>query len=189
MKYLLILFLIVFASCGRQFHFSPTSTVPSDTSFVYTLPYPPGKTKLLVQGYNSQFSHRGRLGYDFKMKTGSPVTATRDGIVVALREDHTKGGVNRKYYGQANSVTVRHADGTQAFYGHLKYDGVVVSVGDSVHTGQLLAYSGSTGYSAFPHLHFMVWWPAAVGRKQVPVRFHTRKGTMYLRPGHWYKAV
>src|SRR6476620_4737091 len=84
-------------SCGKQFHFAASQTV-ADTSYIYTLPYPEGKSKLLVQGYNSQFSHRGRLGYDFKMKQGSPVTAARDGVVVSTEESFTKGGVNKKYF-------------------------------------------------------------------------------------------
>jgi murein DD-endopeptidase MepM/ murein hydrolase activator NlpD len=82
---------------------------------------------------------------------------------------------------------VRHSDGSQAFYGHLKYNGVLVNVGDTVRTGQIIALSGSTGYSALPHLHFMVWGPTPQGRSQIPSRFATSKGILYLRPGSWYK--
>ena len=182
-----IVFLLV--SCGRQFHFTSSKEADTDTSYIYTLPYPKGKNLLLVQGYNSSFSHRGRLGLDFKMRSGSPVTAARDGIVVGTQENFTKGGINKKYYHKANYVIVRHSDGTQAYYGHLHHNGVAVAVGDTVHIGQVLAYSGSTGYSLFPHLHFMVWQPAATSRKQVPTRFRTQKGDQYLRPGHWYTPV
>lgn len=179
---------LLFFSCGRQFRFATREAANKDTSYIYTLPYPEGASHLLVQGYNSQFSHRGRLGLDFKMKRGSPVTAARSGVIAALQESHTKGGINKKYYGQANSVTVQHSDGSRAFYGHLQHNGVLVNVGDTVRQGQVIAHSGSTGYSAFPHLHFSLWQPSASGRRRMlPARFHTKKGVQYLRPGRWYK--
>src|SRR6476620_3636107 len=151
-----VLLIFFFSSCGRQYHMAKSEAEDTDSSYVYTLPYPEGTNRLLIQGYNSWFSHKGRLGLDFKMPKGSPVTAARAGVVVRVQESYTKGGVHRKYYGKANSVVIRHDDGTQALYGHLKHNGALVQVGDTIRQGQLIAYSGSTGYSAFPHLHFSV---------------------------------
>ena len=173
-------------ACGRQFHL-PASQRSSDSSYVYALPYPRGEKHLMIQGYNSWLSHKGRLALDFKMKKGSQVTAARDGIVVSIQENFSEGGVHRKYYRKANSVVIRHADGSQAFYGHLQFEGALVNVGDTVRTGQVIALSGSTGYSALPHLHFVVWGPTPQGRRQLPTRFSTSKGVLYLRPGRWYK--
>jgi len=185
----LALMVILVSSCGRQYHMAAGEHADTDSSFVYTLPFPEGNKHLLVQGYNSWFSHKGRLGLDFKMKKGSPITAARGGVVVRVQEGFTKGGIHRKYYGKANSVIIRHEDGTQALYGHLKHNGALVQVGDTVRQGQLIAYSGSTGYSAFPHLHFSVWGPSPNGRRLLlPTRFHTRSGIKYLKPGKWYKA-
>src|SRR5687768_14112038 len=107
MKYPVYLVIIVLAtSCGRQFHL-PKSHVGPDTSYVYSLPYPEGKKRLLIQGYNSWLSHRGRLGLDFKMKKGSQVTAAREGIVTSVQENFTDGGVHKKFYRKANSVVIR----------------------------------------------------------------------------------
>jgi len=184
-----VLLAFLFASCGRQYHMAAGENADTDSSFVYTLPYPEGNKHLLIQGYNSWFSHKARLGLDFKMRKGSPITAARAGVVVRVQEGFTKGGVNKKYYGKANSVVIRHDDGSQALYGHLKQNGAVVNVGDTIQQGQLIAYSGSTGYSAFPHLHFSVWNATPNGRRQLlPTRFHTRKGIKYLKPGKTYKA-
>jgi murein DD-endopeptidase MepM/ murein hydrolase activator NlpD len=190
MKTLLVSILFVFLfSCGTQYRFATREAAAADSSYVYALPFPEGKSHLVVQGYNSRFSHRGRLGLDFKMKKGSPVAAARSGVVAALQESNTRGGIKRKYYRQANSVTVRHSDGTLSFYGHLQHNGVDVNIGDTVQQGQVIARSGSTGYSLFPHLHFSVWQPSATGRRMLlPVRFNTRKGIRYLRPGRWYRA-
>ena len=176
-------------SCGKQFRFATHAEAVADSSYIYALPYPQAKSLLLIQGYNSRFSHRGRLGLDFKMKQGSPVLAARSGVVVAIEESATRGGAKKKYLHKGNYVMIRHSDGTQAYYGHLQHNGADVNVGDSVQTGQLIAHSGSTGYSAFPHLHFIVWRPGAAGRRQVPTRFRTKKGILYLRAGHWYKAA
>jgi len=190
MKVFLLLFLTIFLfSCGKQFRFATSAEAAADTSYIYALPYPKGKTHLLVQGYNSRFSHRGRLGLDFKMKAGSPITAVRSGVVVGVEQSNTKGGPSRKYFSMANYVTVRHSDGSIANYGHLQHNGVVVKKGDTVQQGQVIAHSGSTGYSALPHLHLSLWLPTAAGRKPLPARFRTRKGALYLRVGHWYKSL
>lgn len=178
--------LFILSSCGVQYH-SPRSMPGTDTSYVYALPYKNDRSHLLIQGYNSWFSHRGRLALDFKMKKGSEVTAARPGVVVRVEQSFTKGGVNKKYYRKANHVTILHSDGSQAYYGHLQHNGALVHVGDTVQQGQVIAKSGSTGYSAFPHLHLIVWGPVpGGGRSQLPIRFRTRKGVGYLKPGKWY---
>ncbi len=181
---------IIFSSCGVQHHFVSNKEAKDDTSYVYSLPYPKGVSYLMVQGYKSQFSHRGRLSLDFKMKRGSPVTAARNGVVVRVEESFSTGGVNKKYLRKANQVIILHSDGSQAYYGHVQQNGVVVNVGDVVKAGQVIAKSGSTGFSAFPHLHFIVWGPTpGGGRSQLPTRFNTKKGIKYLRPGRWYTAL
>ncbi|MFN2440862.1 MAG: M23 family metallopeptidase [Chitinophagaceae bacterium] len=189
MRLIGFLFIIFFSSCGVQHHFVSTKEAKDDSSYVYALPYPKGVSHLMIQGYKSQFSHRGRLSLDFKMKKGSPVTAARDGIVVRLEEGFSKGGANKKYSRKANQVVILHNDGSQAYYGHIQQNGVLVNIGDSVKVGQVIAKSGSTGFSAFPHLHFVVWGPTPSGGRSLPTRFLTKKGIRYLRPGRWYRAL
>lgn len=173
-------------SCGVQHRLSRTEAA-NDSSFVYRLPYEQHKSRFILQGYNSIFSHKHQLALDIKMKKGSPVLAARSGVVVRLEEGFRRGGVSKKYFRKANMVVVRHSDGSQAYYGHLLHNGVLVNAGDTVQQGQVIARSGSTGYSALPHLHFIVWGPSPKGRSQLPTRFHTQKGVRYLRPGRWYK--
>lgn len=54
----------------------------------------------------------------------------------------------------ANYVKLRHSDGKQTWYWHLKKNSVAVSVGQRVDCGQMLGLVGSSGISATPHLHF-----------------------------------
>ncbi len=161
--------------------------VREDTSFVYSLPWEKGKKHLLVQAYLSSFSHKGEIALDFKMKKGTKICAARAGVVVALREDSDRGGLKPEYLSDGNYLIIRHADGSHANYWHLQQNGVLVNIGEAVEEGQVIARSGNTGYSAFPHLHFEVTGGLGVGRGQVPTRFRTRKGDRYLRPLRWYR--
>jgi murein DD-endopeptidase MepM/ murein hydrolase activator NlpD len=158
-----------------------------DTSYVYTLPYRKGGSHLVVQGYYSAFSHRNRVAIDFKMKRGTQITAAREGIVVRATDTNNKGGLKAGYRQYANLVVIEHPDKTRAGYWHLQQNGVLVNVGDTVKTGQVIALSGKTGYSAFPHLHFLVWTNNNNSWQNLPTRFLTKKGPRYLRPFRWYR--
>ncbi|RYZ30678.1 MAG: M23 family metallopeptidase [Chitinophagaceae bacterium] len=156
---------------------------------VYTLPFEKGKTVFVVQGYESLFSHSGDYAIDFKVKEGTRIVAARDGVVVFAREDNINGGITRKYVGKGNGITIKHDDGTYAHYWHLQHNGALVSVGDSVLQGQVIGLSGSTGFSAFPHLHFEVTRQSRISRDDFPVLFLTQKGAKFLQPLRWYKAL
>lgn len=183
-----LILLIVLSSCGIQHRFASSNEAKTDDSYIYTLPYPKGKSYLMIQGYESQLSHKGWLGLDFKMKKGSLIAAARNGVVVRVVEEYKKGGISKKHLSGANQVIIRHNDGSQAIYGHLQYNGALVNMGDTVQAGQVIAKAGSTGYSAISHLHFSVWTTAQSRRLQQPTRFRTKKGVLYLQPGRWYKA-
>ena len=160
-----------------------------DNTYIYALPWQKGKSHLLVQAYMSQMSHKGEYALDFKMRKGSKVCAARSGVVVDIREDSRKGGLKPKYLSEGNHIIIRHEDGSYGNYWHLKYNGVLVNLGDSVLQGQWIGLSGNTGYSAFPHLHFEVTNEYGAGYHQIPTRFKTRKGTRYLKPLKWYKSI
>ena len=84
-------------------------------------------------------------------------------------------------------VVIQHEDGTRAGYWHLQQNGVLVNVGDTIKQGQPIALSGKTGYSAIPHLHFLVWTNKNGQWQQIPTRFRTAGGNKYLRPFRSYK--
>lgn len=153
------------------------------------LPWQQGKRFLLIQGWQSVFSYKNEIAQDFKMKVGTPVHAARKGVVVQVKSDGKKAGLQHKYLGEGNNVVIRHYDSTFAGYWHLKHKSVFVNVGDTVCTGDRIALSGHAGYSAFPHLHFMVFKYKNGRRKTIPIRYKTVAGVRHIRPGRRYKSV
>ncbi len=161
--------------------------IKDDSSFIYHLPFEENKSHLLVQGYFSKYTHRNRAALDFKMKKGTNICAVRDGVVIRVKEDGDRGGGNVKYRSYGNVIVIQHDDNTRSGYWHLQYNGAFVNVGDTVKAGQVIGLSGKTGYTYFPHLHFIVWRSDGIGQwKQVGTRFQTNKGIRYLRPLRFY---
>ncbi len=161
--------------------------IKDDSSFVYQLPYESDGSHLLVQGYFSRYSHRNRAALDFKMKRGTKVLAARTGVVIRVKEDGNKGGWNKKYRPFGNLIVIQHGDSSRAGYWHLQFNGALVNVGDTVKQGQVIGLSGKTGYTLFPHLHFIAWRSSRNGQwRQVATRFQTSKGIRYLRPFRFY---
>ncbi|HRE37875.1 MAG TPA: M23 family metallopeptidase [Chitinophagaceae bacterium] len=194
MKFLLLVFILLMVGCSvsknplrKEVKLLQKGILKDDTSYVYALPFPERKKYRVIQGYFSRFTHKERAALDFNMKKGDTITAARDGIVVRAKEDGKKGGLNRKYRSEGNNIVIQHADGSRAGYWHLQHNGVLVNIGDTVKKGQPIALSGKTGYAFVPHLHFLVWRSGGGQWQQVPTRFQTSKGIMYLRSWRKYK--
>ena len=152
-----------------------------DDAYPYRLPYGERVTFPVIQGYGAHLSHRGveRYTVDFAMPIGTPVYATRDGVV-ALAEDSHEVGCWREECGRlANFIVLLHSDGTTGEYFHLLHGSVQVRIGEHVTRGALLAFSGNTGYTTAPHLHFGVYRTGPDGHTQsLAVRFATRAGVI-----------
>lgn len=192
MRYLIVIQLLLLTVSAtaqlsdREVRNLKSGRTVDDTSYIYSLPFPAGTKHLLIQGSNSKFSHKDELAFDFKMKSGSKVCAARAGKVIQTRSDSNKGGLKQENLSDGNYIIIQHEDGSMAQYWHLQYASVFVNVNDIVQQGQVIGLSGNTGYSAFPHLHFQVFDNDG---KNILVRFSTKKGIFYLRPGKFYKAV
>ena len=164
--------------------------VPDD--YVYSLPYAPGTTRRITQGYNGKYSHQGSNKYaiDWQMPQGTPVYAARGGLVVKVKDDSDLGGGDIKFDPFNNYVLIRHEDGTLGHYCHLKKGGVKVHPGQIVKTGDMIALSGSTGFSSGPHLHFCVFMTKdGKQRVSIPVKFRIANGdAITLVEGKKYRA-
>ncbi|MEE9439237.1 MAG: M23 family metallopeptidase, partial [Saprospiraceae bacterium] len=145
------------------------------------------KSYRIDQGYNGRFSHHGDNALDFNLAIGDKVMAARGGTVVKLEQVNNKTCKSPSCKQYNNYLTIYHDDGTFADYVHLKYNGVLVNVGDHVKKGDLIAYSGNTGWSTGPHLHFMVY-TYKDGQNTIKTKFATHsKNAVYLEEGKVYK--
>lgn len=192
MRFGCLLFLLALTSCAvvqNNEFITRADVLMGDHFYVYSLPFEKGRSYLVVQGYESLFSHKDDYAIDFKMKPGTKVLAARDGVVAFARESNSAGGMSRRYVGKGNGISIRHSDGTYAHYWHLQHNGALVNVGDTVQQGQWIGLSGSTGFSAFPHLHFEVTRQPRISREDFPVLFLTEKGAKFLQPFRLYKAL
>lgn len=161
-----------------------------DGTFIYMLPYEIGTSQFYVQGWHSKLSHEGEYSMDFKMEIGTNICAARSGEVVACVDSFSEGGLDEALLNKGNHVIILHDDSTYAGYWHLNPNSLEISKGDHVLKGQVLGQSGHTGYSAFPHLHFMVFTYTSSGSKQTrPARFSSESGPRYLKPGSSYKCT
>jgi murein DD-endopeptidase MepM/ murein hydrolase activator NlpD len=85
-------------------------------------------------------------GLDFRVPTGTPVSAVNAGTVILARP----------LYFEGNCIVLDHGQGLLTLYLHLSE--FQVKEGDHVAKGQLIALSGGTGRATGPHLHLAVRW-------------------------------
>lgn len=88
---------------------------------------------------------RHHNGIDIAIREGTPITAVAPGVVVysGLRS------------GYGNTVLIEHENGMVTLYGHNSR--LAVSAGQPVDSSTVIAFSGNTGRSTGPHLHFEAW--------------------------------
>lgn len=166
------------------YHMGHPDVIDIDEDYLYALPFEKGQSYMIGQTWGGRATHYTPDSYyavDFQLATGEPVHAAREGQVVKVIDWFTKEG-GAELSAAANEVVVIHEDGTIASYVHLKYKGAVVEAGEMVERGQLLGYSGSTGYSTGPHLHFVV---RRDDNKSIPIYFEGFEGKV-LQKGEFY---
>jgi murein DD-endopeptidase MepM/ murein hydrolase activator NlpD len=109
-----------------------------------------GGVQMLVGRITSGFGARwgtAHQGLDIAAPIGTPIRVPLDGTVI---DSGPAGG-----FGQW--VRVEHSDGTITVYGHISRS--LVTVGESVSAGEVIAEVGNEGRSTGPHLHFEVITP------------------------------
>lgn len=124
---------------------------------------------------NPQLYPRGtHKGIDFRAPIGTEVLASLSGVVKGTG-DTDKVCPNASY---GKWVLVEHNNGLTTIYAHLSL--IKVSAGQNVATGDLIGYSGNSGSSTGPHLHFTVYATQGVQIDSFPSR--ACGGKMYTMP-------
>ncbi len=140
-----------------QFILDPTS-IPSAGTAVFAWPL---KNVIITQYFGgTEFAARnasvygGRAyhpGIDMGAPRGTPIYAPLAGTVRATGNTDAVPGC----YSWGKWTLIDHANGLSTLYAH--QDLISVSAGQRVATGEIIGYTGNTGYSTGPHLHFTVY--------------------------------
>jgi hypothetical protein len=94
----------------------------------------------------SPHCYSGHSGTDWALETGTPILAAADGVVRGRAQLST---------GYGWRLVLEHAGGYYTLYAHLS--GFNVVLGQPVKAGDVIGWSGNTGNSTGPHLHFGVY--------------------------------
>jgi murein DD-endopeptidase MepM/ murein hydrolase activator NlpD len=100
-------------------------------------------------------------GVDFRATDGTKVMAVLSGTVTATGNTDLK----KSCYSYGKWILIKHPNGLSSLYGHLS--SISVSPGDTVVTGDIVGYSGRTGYVTGPHLHLTLL--ATEGVRVMPI--------------------
>jgi murein DD-endopeptidase MepM/ murein hydrolase activator NlpD len=93
----------------------------------------------------TQYYWYGHQAVDVGLVTGSPLYASDTGTVTYATWSP---------YCYGNLIVINHGNGFETFYAHL--DGFNVTPGQTVYQGSLIGWTGNTGCSSGPHLHFEI---------------------------------
>ncbi|MBX4197770.1 peptidoglycan DD-metalloendopeptidase family protein [Candidatus Parcubacteria bacterium] len=99
----------------------------------------------------SVYNGNGHNGIDLAASLGTPVKSAGNGTVEGTGDTDTvcPGASYGKW------VLIKHDNGLSTLYGHFSL--IKAVAGQRVNTGDVIGYSGNTGYSTGPHLHFTVY--------------------------------
>jgi hypothetical protein len=142
------------------------------------------------QGHNGALTHREEWqhAWDFEMLGddgdkyknlgnavedyycyNKPVTAPADGFIQEIQdgiEDNVIGQIDfERNWG--NTVIIKHDEKLYSKLSHLKKGTIKVVKGGWVNRGEIVAYSGNSGRSPYPHIHFQLQSDPFIGSKTI----------------------
>lgn len=102
------------------------------------------------------YNGKGHNGVDFRASVGTALYASKSGVITGIGDTDTQcKGVS---YGKW--VLIEHDNNLSTLYAHLSL--IKVHEGQKMVLGEIIGYSGDTGYVTGPHLHFAVFATPAV---------------------------
>ncbi len=124
------------------------------------------------------YGGKGHDGIDLRASVGTPIKAARAGVVTAI--GNTVSYCRGYQIGYGKWILIKHDNNLSTFYSHLSL--IKVSSGQSVETGQFIGYSGNTGYTTGPHLHFGVFATQAISGLEYTSTSQTCGGVIMHQP-------
>jgi murein DD-endopeptidase MepM/ murein hydrolase activator NlpD len=183
----ILFFILLLGVVFFAFSFISSSVSKNVDSYIYNLPFKENSKYRVVQGYGGLFSHFHTAALDFEMPVGTPIYAAREGLIYSYKDNSNEGGPLPKLKRKANYIIIKHSDGSFGCYWHLQKNGVTVKKG-IVKKGQLIGYSGNTGFVLRPHLHFSVKRILNYEKDSfVKTKFKTKNGVEFLKSKYIYE--
>ena len=147
-----------------QFWPMPLSRRPTIANPLRGFCHPLDGRGLLSQGIRG-LTHKGRseYAYDLAVGMGTPVFAMRSGRIMGWEDKYPDTGGGASKAKRFNYVWIEHPGGYRSAYIHLQQGfqrRLRLQPGTWVKTGQLIGYSGNSGWSSGPHLHVEVQQPS-----------------------------
>ncbi len=147
----------------------------------------------ISQAFDGIFSHtdpQNKYAVDIMMPVGTPIYAARSGVIMEVKNDFFETGTEETYKSKANNIRIEHDDGSMAVYAHLALEQAQVFSGQRVEAGDLIAYSGNTGFTTGPHLHFAVQINQGMKLVSVPFQFMNKQHRVITpEAGLWLKGI
>ena len=129
------------------------------------------------------YKGKGHNGIDLRASTGTKVRASLSGVISGVGNTDIAHGC----YSYGKWILLRHYNGLSTLYAHLSI--IKVVEGQEVATGETIGFSGNTGYSTGPHLHFTVYATQGVQVQQFSKSINCKNATIpiadlkaYLNP-------
>jgi len=126
------------------------------------------------------YSGAGHNGIDLGTPRGTRVKSALAGTVLGTGNTDAVAGC----YSYGKWVVVRHNNNLATLYAHL--DVINVSKGQSVSTGETIGFSGNTGFSTGPHLHFTVYAADGVRIQQFSSSINCKNAVIPIAPREAY---
>ena len=116
----------------------------SKASLIQPISYSKITSKFGMRYHPISGRYKGHTGVDLSAHVGTPVRAASSGVITKATY----------YSGYGKYIHINHSSDVSTAYGHLSR--IAVRAGQRVSQGQIIGYSGNSGYSTGPHLHYEV---------------------------------
>eukprot|EP00434_Breviolum_minutum_P001561 symbB.v1.2.001378.t1/scaffold67.1/size356791/4 len=166
---------------------APPSLPQELQGFGFPLPEETGPY-LCTQGVGGHLTHFFPESYhaiDLRCANHTPVLSIGEGVVKEIAESHKCGGIHAANLAKWNSISILLSSGLIVDYLHTMPGTARVKVGDPVHRGQVLCYSGDIGFAPEPHLHVEIHSAADPDGPSLPWSFG--EGVVPVA-GFWYSG-
>ncbi|KOG64294.1 peptidase M23 [Streptomyces griseoflavus] len=168
----LLLHGVVPTAIGTILGLAAAEAVPAVAAGPWTRPIAAHARISSPYGVKGDWAAGHHTGVDFAVRTGTPVSSVGSGTVILAKRSGD--------YGLA--VTIHMTDGYYTLFGHLSR--ITARVGQRVRAGTRIGYSGATGRTTGPHLHFEVRRTRHYGSDINPLSYLSHRGIRITKRAH-----